>query len=111
MVQTIFPNPRNLIKPGQFAKVRITTPPIPNTIIVPQRAVREFQGQFSVFVLGDSSKVMERPVQLGDKYRDYYVVRDGLADGEQVLLEGLLKVRSGQVIDPQMTEFESKVPQ
>ncbi len=111
LVQTIFPNPRNLIKPGQFAKVRITTPPLENTIVVPQRAVREFQGQFSVFVLGDSNKVKETPVELGETYRDYYVVRNGLSDGDQVLLEGLLKVRSGQVIDPQMTEFESKVPQ
>ncbi len=111
LVQTIFPNPRKLIKPGQFAKVRITTPPRKNTIVVPQRAVREFQGQFSVFVLSDSNKVKERPVELGETYRDYYVVRDGLSNGDQVLLEGLLKVRSGQVIDPQMTEFESKVPQ
>ncbi|MEM9327423.1 MAG: efflux RND transporter periplasmic adaptor subunit, partial [Bacteroidota bacterium] len=111
LIQTIFPNPRGIVKPGQFAKVRITAPPRPNTIIVPQRAVREFQGQFSVFVLGDSSKVQERPIELGDAYRDYYVVRQGLSNGEQILLEGLLKVRSGQVIDPQMTVFESKVPE
>ncbi|MEQ8712936.1 MAG: efflux RND transporter periplasmic adaptor subunit [Cyclobacteriaceae bacterium] len=109
LIQTVFPNPQNFIKPGQFVKVRITTPAKANTIIVPQRAVKEFQGNYSVFVVSDGNNVEERKIELGPEYRDYYVVKSGLKNGERVVLEGLLKVKSGQVIDPQMTEFQSKV--
>lgn len=110
LIQTIFPNSNGIIKPGQFAKVRITTPPKPNTIIVPQRAVKEFQGKYSVFVVKEDNKIEERKIERGPAYRDYYVVNEGLKDGEKIILEGLLKVKTGQVIDPQITNFKSKVP-
>lgn len=109
LLQAIFPNPNFLIKPGQFAKVRITTPPQPNTILIPQRAVRELQGKFSAYTISDSSTIKEQALDLGGTFRDYYVVSKGLKAGDQVLLEGLQKVRPGQKVQPNITEFQSRV--
>lgn len=109
LLQVIFPNPNFLIKPGQFAKVRITTPPQPNTILIPQRAVRELQGKFSAYTISDSSTIKEQGLDLGGTFRDYYVVSKGLKAGDQVLLEGLQKVRPGQKVQPNITEFQSRV--
>ncbi|WP_224485379.1 efflux RND transporter periplasmic adaptor subunit [Robertkochia aurantiaca] len=108
LVQAVFPNPDFLIKPGQFAKVRITGKPEKGVVLIPQRAVRELQGKFSAFVLTDSNTVRERDISLSGTYRDYFVVTDGIEEGTKILLEGIQKVREGQEIDPQPTEFESR---
>lgn len=109
LLQAIFPNPDLLIKPGQFAKVRITTPPQPNTILIPQRAVREMQGKYSAYAVTDSNTVKEVSIKLNGSFRDYFVLSEGLEPGDKIILEGLQKVRPGQPIEPKMTEFESRV--
>lgn len=109
LVQAIFPNTSGLIKPGQFAKVRISGYDDDEQILVPQRATKEFQGRFSVFTVDADNKVQEQDVVIERAYRDYWVLASGLNSGDKVIVEGLLAVRSGQSISPQMTEFKSKV--
>ncbi len=109
LVQAIFSNASGLIKPGQFAKVRISGYDDAEQILVPQRAVKEFQGKYSVFAVDADNKIKEQDVVIERGYRDYWVLSSGLNSGDKVIIEGLLGVRPGQVIAPQMTEFKSKV--
>lgn len=108
LIQTTFPNPDNFIKPGQFGKIRVTSTDKEKKILIPQRAVKEFQGRYSVFTVGADNSITEKPIEIDRTYRDYWVVSRGVNAGDKIIQEGLLKVRPGQVIDPQMVEFESK---
>jgi membrane fusion protein (multidrug efflux system) len=79
-----------------------------NAMLIPQQAVNEIQGNFSVFVVGDSSKVENQPVAVAMAYKDYYVIDEGLKGNEQIILEGLQQVRSGMAIKPELTQYQSK---
>ncbi len=107
LVQASFPNPDLILRPGQFARVRVEMDNRKNAILIPQRCVSELQGQFSVFVVGDSSKVQSRQVKVGPKMDDMWLIREGLEENDLVVLEGIQKVRSGSVIVPEVTEFKS----
>ena len=98
--QGLFPNPDNLLRPGQFAKVRAVTDRIPGAIVIPQRAVRDLQGLSQVAVVGAEDKVSFKTVKLGPATGSDYVVESGLAVGERVVTEGLQKVRDGTVVKP-----------
>jgi membrane fusion protein, multidrug efflux system len=96
--QGLFPNPDNLLRPGQFAKVRAVTDRIPGAIVIPQRAVRDLQGLTQVAVVGAEDKVTFKTVKLGPATGSDYVVTSGLAAGERVVTEGLQKVRDGMLV-------------
>jgi len=96
--QGLFPNPGNLLRPGQFAKVRAVTERIPAAIVIPQRAVRDLQGLTQVAVVGPEDKVAFKTVKLGPATGSDYVVASGLAAGERVVTEGLQKVRDGMLV-------------
>jgi membrane fusion protein (multidrug efflux system) len=98
--QGLFPNPGNLLRPGQFAKVRAVTDRIPGAIVIPQRAVRDLQGLSQVAVVGPEDKVSFKTVKLGPASGSDYVVESGLAPGDRVVTEGLQKVRDGAVVKP-----------
>lgn len=104
MIQSIFPNPEKLIRPGQFAKVRAVVNLIPDALLVPQRAVFELQGFYNVFVVDQEGMVSQRSIQIMETYGDQFVVESGLAEGEIVLLEGLMAVRSGQKVNVEMVQ-------
>jgi membrane fusion protein (multidrug efflux system) len=108
LIQASFPNPDGLIRPGQFAKVRAVVEEMHDGLLVPQRAVSEFQGRFSVMAVADSNKVTQKPVDILGTYRDYYIISEGLAPGELVIYEGLQKAKEGQRIEPELIEFESQ---
>ncbi|HEY8154212.1 MAG TPA: efflux RND transporter periplasmic adaptor subunit [Myxococcota bacterium] len=99
-VQGVFPNPNNLLRPGQFAKVRAVTERLPGALVIPQRAVRDLQGLSQVAVVGAEDKVAFKNVQLGSASGSDYVVTAGLAAGERVVVEGLQKIRDGVVVKP-----------
>lgn len=99
-VQGEFPNPNNLLRPGQFAKVRAVTDRRPDALIVPQRAVRELQGMSQVAVVGADDTVSFRQVKLGPAQGSDYVVESGLAPGDRVVVEGLQKIRDGMLVKP-----------
>jgi membrane fusion protein (multidrug efflux system) len=99
-VQAEFPNPNNLLRPGQFAKVRAVTDRRKDALLVPQRAVRDLQGTSQVAVVGADDKVAFKTVKLGPSHGSDFVVESGLAAGERVVVEGLQKIRNGIVVKP-----------
>ena len=110
LVQATFPNPKGLIRPGQFAKIRAIVTNIENGLLIPQRCVTEIQGNHFVMLVGDSGVVKQQSVQLGEKYKDYWLVQEGLEKDSRIVFEGLQKVREGMKINPQDTVFQSKFP-
>jgi membrane fusion protein (multidrug efflux system) len=99
-VQGVFPNPKNLLRPGQYARIRAVTDSIPNAVVIPQRAVRDLQGVSQVAVVGAEDKVSFRKVQLGAATGSDYVVLEGLEAGERIVVEGLQKIRDGMTVKP-----------
>ena len=108
LVQTLFPNPNLLLRPGLFARVRAEVDVVKNGILVPQRCVVELQGQFNVLVVGEGNKVENRQVQVGPTIKEFWLIKDGLKPGEKVIYEGLQKVREGQVANPEIVDI--KIP-
>ena len=95
-----FQNPGNLLRPGQFGRIRAVTGTRDNALLVPQRAVSELQGSYQVAVVGDDNKIAFRPVKVGEKVDQNWIINDGLKAGERVVVEGLQKVRPGVVVKP-----------
>lgn len=94
----LFPNPGNVLRPGQYGRVRATVGLRKGATVVPQRAVTELQGSYQIAVVGDDSKVTIRPVQMGERLRSTWVVEKGVQPGERVIVEGLQRVRSGVAV-------------
>ncbi len=103
-----FPNPKNFLRPGQYGKVRAVTDLKKNAILVPQRAVRELQGTYSVAVVGAENKVSFRNVKAGYRDGQEWVIEEGLKPGEKVVVEGLHRVREGMPVSPKMIANETK---
>ena len=73
---------------------------------VPQRAIRELQGNFQVFIVDDSSKVEVRPVETGPRSGNMWVITQGIGPGDRVIVEGLQKVQPGQEVKAVAADFE-----
>lgn len=97
-VATLFPNPGNLLRPGQFAKIRALIETQEGALLVPQRAVNELQGRFQVAVVGPDNKVDLRWVKVGERAGPLWVIDEGLKSGERVIVEGIQKVRAGMPV-------------
>ncbi len=89
------PNPDGALRPGQFVRVRLSGAKRPNAITVPQRAVLEGpKGKF-VYVVDAASKVEARPVAVGEWVGDTWVIDSGLAAGDKVVVDGVMKIGPG----------------
>jgi membrane fusion protein (multidrug efflux system) len=99
-VAAIFPNPDNLLRPGQFARVRAVTKTREKALLVPQRAVTEMQGSYQVAVVTPENKVDIRPVKVGERAGNLWIIDQGLKPGERVVVEGLQKVKAGMTVEP-----------
>ena len=108
LVQASFPNPRQTIRPGQFARVLLEFETIQNALLVPQRCITELQGEQSVFVVDENNVVEYRQVKASVTKDGLWLIESGLNPGETVVFEGLQKVRSGVTIKPVQAEF--KIP-
>jgi membrane fusion protein (multidrug efflux system) len=97
----IFPNPGNVLRPGQFAKVRALTATRRGAIVVPQRAVNELQGMQQVGVVGPDNTVSIRTVKAGERVGSDWVIDEGLHAGDRVITEGFARVKSGMKVVPQ----------
>jgi len=95
-----FPNPGNMLRPGQYAKVRTVVGMQENALLVPQRAVTELQGSYQVAVVNDDNKVAVANVKVGDRIGPLWMISEGLKPGQRVITDGVMKVRPGVQVNP-----------
>lgn len=105
LVQASFPNPEKLLRPGQFAKVKINVQTIEDGILIPQRCVMEIQGLYNVFVVDANNKIETREIKVGSKIGSSWLIAEGLKSGEKVIFEGLQKVKDGVVVTPTVADI------
>ena len=103
-----FPNPDNLLRPGQYGRVRALIQTREGALLVPQRAVTELQGGYQVVVVTADNKIEIRPVKVGERAGTLWVINEGLKTGERVVAEGLQQVKAGMSVSPKGFQAESK---
>jgi membrane fusion protein (multidrug efflux system) len=95
-----FANPGNILRPGQFGRIRALTAFNQNALLVPQRSVTELQGRYQVAVVGANNKVAIRGVDVGDRTGEMWIIKSGLKPDERVISEGVGKVGDGSTVNP-----------
>ncbi|HWE22781.1 MAG TPA: efflux RND transporter periplasmic adaptor subunit [Myxococcales bacterium] len=105
-----FPNPNRVLRPGLYAKVHYSEEIRPGALLVPQRAVQELQGQFSVVVVNAESKAESRKVKVGPRIASLWLIDDGVKPGEKVIVEGVQKVRDGAAVKATVVPAETTPP-
>ncbi len=95
-----FPNPGNILRPGQYGRVRVETDMKKGALLLPQSAVAQSQGSYQVAVVGSDHKVSVRTVKPGATVGTMWVIDEGLKPGEQVVVEGLQKLKEGTLVTP-----------
>ena len=96
--EVTFPNPGNILRPGQFGKVRFVADIKKGAMVVPQEAVTELQGSYQVAVVDENNKVSIRPVKMGERIGAMWEVTEGLKPGDKVVVQGLQKAREGSAV-------------
>ena len=104
-VRAEFANPRGILRPGQFGRVRLMVALIPNAVLVPQRAVQEIQGTYSVYKIDGENKARFTRIEPGPRVESLWMVVSGLAQGDKVIVEGLTKARNGMPVSAVMTNI------
>src|SRR6266481_3864742 len=95
-----FPNPGNILRPGQYGRVHVETSMKSGALLVPQSAVGQLQGSYQAAVVGSDHKVSMRAVKPGETVGTNWVINSGLKPGEQVVVEGLQKLKEGTLVTP-----------
>jgi membrane fusion protein, multidrug efflux system len=95
-----FPNPDRMLRPGLFGRVRVVVEAKPGALLVPQKSVQVIQGVSSVLVVDKEDAVALRVVTLGERFRDFFIVTEGLKPGERVVVEGVQKAIPGRKVRP-----------
>ena len=108
LVQATFPNPDKIIRPGQFARVKVKVMDIKDAILVPQKCLIELQGQYSVLIVNKENKIETVQVFIGEKIPGYTIIKSGIKSGDQVILEGLQKAKPGLAVIPVVTEYKNQ---
>jgi len=103
-VRAEFPNPTNVLRPGQYARIRSKTEVRKDALLIPQRAVAELQGIYQVGVVDSENKVTIRAVKPGPQFGDMWVIESGLQPGDKVVVDGLQRLRDGMIVSP--TDFK-----
>jgi membrane fusion protein (multidrug efflux system) len=106
LLEAAFPNPGAIVRPGQYARVRAAVDLKKDAILVPQRAVSELQGIYSVAVVGGDGTIDVRMIKTGERIGTLWVVDSGLKPGENVVVEGIQKVRPGVKVKAEMVKIE-----
>ncbi len=102
-----FPNPGDVLRPGQFGRVRAETQTLHNAILVPQVAVTEFQGQEQIYTVAGNNTVHVNNVKLGPQYGENWVIEGGLPAGSLVVVDNLQKLREGAPVNPQASQTQA----
>ena len=97
LIEAMFPNPNRMLKPGAQGMVKIKARDYKNAMLIPQRCVIEIQDLRQVAIIDKAGKVKIQNVQLAEKIGSFWVVKSGLKSEDQVVYEGLQKIKDGQV--------------
>jgi len=100
LLQALFPNPGNMLRPGMFAQIRVHTGRPIDVLLVPEVAVSEVQGQYRVSVVDAQNHVQVRNIHVGIQIDHQYVVEDGLSARERVIVEGQQNAPPGTRVNP-----------
>ena len=100
IVQGVFPNPENILRPGQYAKIRVAAETRKGALLVPQQAVQQLQGSHQIAVVGNDNKVDIRSVKVGEQVGNMWIITQGLKPGERIVVSGVQKVKTGMVVNP-----------
>ena len=103
-----FPNPGNVLRPGQYGRVRIQTSTRNNALLVPQSAVKELQGGYQVALVTPAHKTAIRPVKAAEKVGDMWVITEGLTPADQVIVEGVANVKEGTPVVPKPANLQAR---
>jgi len=95
-----FRNVDNILRPGQYVKLRLVTEYRKEALLIPQRTVNEMQGLFQVLTVADSNKLEIKMIKIGNQYKMSYIVEGGLKKGDKIVIGGTQMLRSGSVITP-----------
>lgn len=99
-IASAFANPGNLLRPGQYGRVRAVIEMRTGALLVPQRAVTELQGSYQVALVAPDNKVSIRSVEVGERAGTMWIINKGLSLGDRIVAEGTLKVKEGAVVVP-----------
>jgi len=97
-IRLIFPNDKSRLKPGMNTTVSVKNTASKNATIIPYEAITEQLGEFYVYVVGDSSRVTQRKVDLGTQIKDNIIIKDGLKAGEKIVVKGVQKLHQGSIV-------------
>ncbi len=103
-----FPNSERKILPGQFLRVKITTGSLDNVFLVPQRAVIQNDRGYMVWTVGADNKVIPTPLKMGNWLGQNWVVLSGLKSGDRVVVDQIIKIRPGAVVNPKVVPLETQ---
>jgi RND family efflux transporter MFP subunit len=103
-----FPNPGNILRPGQYGRVHVETNMKKGALLIPQSAVAQSQGSYQVVVVGGDHKVSMRAVKPGETVGTMWVIDSGLKPGEQVVVEGLQKLKEGTLVTPKPAQLSGE---
>ena len=109
-MQARFPNPQHTLLPGQFGRVQVETQIRKNAVLVPQRAVQQVQNLRSVFTVEAGNKIAVRPVTTGARIGENWIIESGVNPGDRVVVEGLMRVRPGIVVEPRPWQGNKNAP-
>ena len=107
LVQATFPNPRNILRPGMYAKVQIEFDTVEGALLVPQRCVMELQGQYSVYTVSSDNTIKQTPVTATKRIDDLWLIQEGLTENDRIVIDGLQKVATGMEINPIPAEYQN----
>lgn len=110
-VRAEFPNARKQLRPGMFARIRVDLGARTNSILVPERAITELQGNNFVWVVSQDNKTSQRAVQVGNQVGDNLLITEGLQPGDRIVVEGLQKVRDGAPVKPMTAQEIAQITQ
>ena len=106
-----FSNPQNLLRPGQFGRIKAETEVRHDALLIPQRAVNELQGSYQVAVIGSDNIVQIRSVVLGPQLGSDLIITSGIKPNERVVTEGVSKLKDGMRVSPQLTTVAATATQ
>lgn len=106
--QFLFPNPERILRPNQYGRARFVTEVKQDALLVPQRAMQEIQGLYSVMVVKPDATVEQRMVKADERIGNLWLIKSGVKPGEKVIVEGIQKVRPGIQVNVKTAKPEAE---